>query len=73
MKSRFKFIRRLRWTLYCNLARKIERFIPEEYNASVGIAPSSCDDNSDMVVIHFYIPHEITRKLMWSMKAWRAD
>lgn len=57
---------------YRRLSDKLERCIPEEYDPLIAIAPS-IDSDKDMVMITLHIPHDLIKKLMWSMKVWRAD
>lgn len=75
MKLKIKRLKyKIRTRLYSNLSRKLTAFIPEEYRGFCDISHSIMDpDDKDRVVITLNIPHELTKKLMWSMKAWRAD
>ena len=67
-----KLYRRFRWKLYCNLSCKLQDLLPQEYDPAVEIAPSVKGD-MDLVTIQFRIPRHLTKKLMWSFRAWRED
>ena len=57
---------------YRRLSNKIESYIPKEYKPLVAIAPS-IDKDTDMVMITLHIPHDLVKKLMWSLKVWKEN
>lgn len=57
--------------LYRNLSNKLTGFLPKEMEPEVMILPSDKKDQ-DICVIAIHIPHDLVKKLMWSMKVWRA-
>jgi len=69
-KIRWK-IRKKTLSLYINLSNKLADLLPEEFNPHVAILPDK--DGTDVVIIFVRIPHNLTRKLMWSFKAWKEN
>lgn len=64
-------VRKNSWKLYGNLSKKLQNLFPEEYDPLVVVTP--CKDDMDIVAVSFRIPHHLTRKLMWSFKAWKEN
>ena len=64
------------WKVYEKLSHKIEKTIPEKYHPHIEILPTPVKDKEsnekmDWVSFYVYIPHSITKKLMWYFRIWR--
>ena len=67
-----KWFCNLKHKLYRRLSDRLENYIPKEYEPMIVISPTLSNEK-DLVIINLKVPHDLTKKLMWTFKVWRAE